>query len=85
MVKKDMIDLVAKELGLTKIAAEKTIHTVLDSIVDGALADGRAMYGKHRFIKKVRPARNGRNPKTGESLQIPEATTVVYRMSKQQA
>jgi integration host factor subunit beta len=34
------------------------------------------------FLVKSKPARNGRNPRTGESIQIPEKQVAIFRPGK---
>ena len=71
----------AKEYNLTLASAKETIVTVLDTITEMA-ADEPVRVGKHTFKTVVRKARVGRNPKTGESLNIPAKKVLVYKHAK---
>lgn len=77
--KTDVVDAVAKEFELTKAKAEEIAQFTLDSMYDMALDDGACVFGPHKMVKKVTPARKGRNPQTGESLNIPSKTKVAYK------
>ncbi len=71
MNKADLIEEVAKLLG-TKKDAQAAVDCVL-STVAGALKDGDAvtLVGFGTFKVDKRQARKGRNPRTGETLDIP--------------
>ncbi len=80
MNKRDLVECVAAELGGSRNAAEKAVKAVLDSILDGVERDGSvSIAGFGTFERKERAARTGRNPRTGESLEIPASTTVGFR------
>ena len=65
---------------ITKNTAEKAVKAVLDSILDGVERDGSvSIAGFGTFERKERAARTGRNPRTGESLEIPASITVGFR------
>ena len=80
MNKRDLVECVAAELGGSRTAAEKAVKAVLDSILDGVDRDGNvAIAGFGTFERKERAARPGRNPRTGETLEIPASSTVAFR------
>ena len=78
MTKADLVADVAKTNGLTRIDAEVVLQTVLDSIVE-ALNSGEKveLRGFDSFRHRERNPRQGRNPKTGEKVQVP-AKKVAY-------
>jgi DNA-binding protein HU-beta len=71
MNKGEFIDAVAERLDSTRPQAEKALTAVLDVITE-QLAKGQkiALTGFGAFEIQERPARTGRNPKTGEAIQI---------------
>ena len=80
MNKRDLVECVAAELGGSRTAAEKAVKAVLDSILDGVDRDGNvAIAGFGTFERKERAARTGRNPRTGETLEIHASSTVAFR------
>lgn len=81
MNKADLVAKIAEDHGITKADAERITTNVLDSLVQGAVDNGRASVGRHIFTKKERQARMGRNPQTGEAIQIPSRIQVVYKNS----
>ena len=83
MNKQDIIAQVHDVLGGTKADAERTVETVVDSIVSGLKkGDEVSIAGLGIFTAKMRPARTGRNPRTGESIQIPAMRVPKFRASK---
>ncbi|KXU92094.1 DNA-binding protein [Caballeronia megalochromosomata] len=83
MNKQELIDAVAFEAGTSKIAAEETINAVFETI-SKALAAGDTIqlirFGS--FGTGERAARTGRNPQTGETIEIAAAKTVKFTAGK---
>lgn len=75
MHKAELIDYIAKEYKCTKVEAENIINTFTGSITD-VLGKGEdvVLMGFGKFYSSKVEARSGRNPKTGESMQIPAYT-----------
>lgn len=71
MSKADLVEKIAKDAGISKAAAEKSVNSFI-SAVTGALKKGDAvtLIGFGTFSVGKRAARTGRNPKTGEILKI---------------
>jgi DNA-binding protein HU-beta len=76
MNKAELIDAVAAAAGLSKADAARSVEAVMGN-VSGALRRGEqvSLVGFGTFSVKHRAARAGRNPKTGETIQI-KATNV---------
>ena len=82
MNKGQLIEQVASEMGDTKAAASRAVDAVIASITNGIKADDSVtIVGFGTFSKKERAARTGRNPATGEPMQIRASTTVGFRAS----
>ena len=83
MNKADIIDKVHGVLGSTKADAERAVETMIDSIVTG-LTSGEevSIAGLGIFATKARPARQGRNPRTGETIHIKATRTAKFRAAK---
>jgi DNA-binding protein HU-beta len=81
--KSELIDAIAELSGLTKKDAEKALNGVLEA-VQKSLAKGEeisiANFGS--FKVKKRAARKGRNPQTGEEMQIPERNVISFSAGK---
>lgn len=84
MKKNEFIAVVAEKTGMTKKDAEKAAEAVFEAIEEVMVAgDKLQLTGFGTFKTKARPARMGRNPKTGESMEIAAATVPVFEAGKQ--
>ena len=84
MNKSELVEAVQKSLGkdATKRCAEDALGAVLSSIANGVKKDGKVqLIGFGTFEVKHRAARMGRNPKTGEAMQIKASKTVGFKCS----
>jgi DNA-binding protein HU-beta len=83
MNKADIINKIHEELGITKADAERAMDTMLSSIVD-TLKSGRevSIAGLGIFSAKLREARTARNPRTGESIEVPAMRVPKFRAAK---
>ncbi|MEL6587842.1 MAG: integration host factor subunit beta [Pseudomonadota bacterium] len=84
MIRSELIQKVADENPhLYQRDVEKIVNTIFDEIV-GALADGDRveLRGFGAFSVKQRDARVGRNPRTGESVQVEEKHVPFFKAGK---
>ena len=83
MNKQELINAVSNETGSTKTAAAETIDAFLATVTN-ALAKGDAvqLIGFGSFSTGARAARTGRNPRTGEALQLAASKTVKFTAGK---
>ncbi len=83
MNKQAIIDAVHAVLGGTKVQAEQAVDTVVDSITN-TLKRGEevSIAGIGIFSVKQRAAREARNPRTGESIQVPAMKVPKFRAAK---
>jgi DNA-binding protein HU-beta len=79
----ELADAVAEANDISKAKAKEVVNSVFSSIIDAAKrGDDVAINGFGRFSVKERPAREGRNPRTGEALKIPASKSLGFKMSK---
>ena len=83
MNRTDLINVVAAETGLTKKDVEAVVNATLDAIA-GALKEGDKvqLIGFGNFEVKEVAAREGRNPKTGETITIEAGKKPSFSASK---
>lgn len=83
MNKGDLIDAVAADTGLSKADATRAVESVLASITK-ALQGGQqvSLVGFGTFAVKKRAAREGRNPRTGEMIQIAASKVPGFKAGK---
>lgn len=83
MTKAELIDLIATKAELPKQKAEEIVNGLFDDIV-GALKNGDKVNisGFGTFSVSERKARTGRNPKTGEAIQIAASRAAKFKAGK---
>ncbi|WKZ26336.1 MAG: HU family DNA-binding protein [Candidatus Paceibacterota bacterium] len=83
MNKASIVEAVHAKIGGTKVQAEQAVDTVVDSIIS-ALKQGNevSIAGLGIFSVKTRAARTARNPRTGESIQVPSMKVPKFRAAK---
>lgn len=83
MNKIGLVKTTAEKVGMTKVDCERIIDGVLESIVE-TVAEGEVvkLVGFGNFEPKERAARLGRNPKTGETVDIAAKKSVVFKVGK---
>ena len=81
--KMDLVEKVAATIGSTKADAERAVETIIDTITN-CLKNGEevSVAGLGIFEAKTRAGRTGRNPRTGETIQIKSMRVPKFRASK---
>jgi len=80
MGKKELVELVAAQTGLTKADSARAVDAVFEGIQTGLKKEGKvAIVGFGTFSAKKRPARDGINPLTKEPLHIPAKTVATFK------
>ncbi|MBP7148061.1 MAG: HU family DNA-binding protein [Acidobacteria bacterium] len=84
MNKAELIDKIAADTGITKVAAARAIESMIEGVATSLRKGERmALVGFGTFTVAKRKGRTGRNPQTGATLVIPEKTIVRFRPSKE--
>lgn len=83
MNKTELIAAVAQAAEMKKVDAEKAVNAFA-SVVENELKAGQKvqLIGFGTFEAKERPARVGRNPRTGKELKVPASKAPVFKASK---
>ncbi len=83
MNKSELIDAIADAAGLTKADAGRALDATTDAIA-GALKKGNSvsLVGFGTFTVRHRAARTGRNPRTGETIQIKASNNPAFKAGK---
>ncbi len=83
MNKTELVDAVAESADLSKASAARAVDATLAAI-SGSLAQGDqvALIGFGTFLVRDRAARTGRNPRTGESIEIAAAKIPAFKPGK---
>ena len=83
MNKAELIQAVVAKSGLSKKDAEVALAAVIDSVTEALKAGEKvALVGFGTFAVKARAARTGKNPQTGEAIQIPASKVPAFVAGK---
>ncbi len=83
MNKTQLVDAVAQKSGLTKKDAEAAVNAMTAAIAEALKAGDKVqLIGFGTFEVKARAERNGRNPKTGETIKIAASKTPAFSAGK---
>jgi len=84
MTKADLIDEVSRLAELTRKDSEVIVETIFDSVVRSLRAgDKIEIRGFGSFRTRQRKPRTGRNPKTGEKVEVPAKKIPFFKPSKE--
>jgi len=84
MTKADLIDEVSRLVDLTRKESEVIVEVIFDSIVKSLRSgDKIEIRGFGSFRTRERQARIGRNPKTGERVEVPPKRIPYFKPSKE--
>lgn len=83
MNKSELIMKVAEDVDISKAKAEAAVNALINSVTEELKAGGTvALTGFGTFQVKERAARTGRNPQTGENIQIAAAKIPGFKAGK---
>jgi len=81
--KKDLVKKMAEVLECSQTQAKESLDNLLTLIQDSLVEDGEVNLSPlGKFVVAERAARKGRNPQTGEELDIPATNVAKFRVSK---
>lgn len=83
MNKTELIDKIAEDCDLSKVAAQRALDSIIDNVVQAVSGgDSVQLVGFGTFAAGERAERTGRNPRTGEEIKIAAAKTVKFTAGK---
>ncbi len=85
MTKSVLIEKIAEKVkGLTKKQTEVIVETIFESIMDTLAKGGKVeIRGFGNFKLRSRKSRKARNPKTGESVEVPPKKVPYFKVGKE--
>ena len=84
MTKADLIDEVSRAVEMTRKDSESIVDTIFDSIVKALRSNEKIeIRGFGSFRTRQRRPRTGRNPKTGDKVDVPAKTIPYFKPSKE--
>ncbi len=84
MTKQEVAALLKDRTGISQKQAVEAVEIFLESVKESLKAgDKVSLVGFGTFYLKAKEARNGRNPRTGEKIQIPPKAVVAFKPGKE--
>ena len=83
VIKRDIVNRVAEQMGITKVRAETAVDALFNAFKNALRRSERIeLRGFGVFIVKPRKSGVGRNPRTGEEVAIPPGNTIRFKPGK---
>jgi len=84
MNKAQLVEKMAQDAEISKSAASKALDSFMSNVADSVLKQGSAvsLVGFGTFKLANRAARTGRNPQTGETIEIKASRSVAFKPGK---
>ena len=83
MRKPELVDAIADQADLSKDKANQALNAVLEAITKALKSEDTVnLVGFGTFLQRSRAARTGKNPQTGEPIQIAASNTVAFKPGK---
>ncbi|MDZ4661113.1 MAG: HU family DNA-binding protein [Pseudomonadota bacterium] len=84
MTKADLINLISEKASITRVKAETVVNTVFDTITEALVKDDRIeIRGFGSFVNRAYNARQGRNPRTGEVIDVAQKRRPFFKVGKE--
>ncbi|MFT5302904.1 MAG: integration host factor subunit beta [Mariniblastus sp.] len=84
MTKKEIVKTISEEIGLTQLKTKEIVQKTFDAIIDALVSERRIELRNFGIFEvKKRASRDGRNPKTGEKVHVPEKLVVTFKPGKE--
>ncbi|AOX18706.1 MULTISPECIES: HU family DNA-binding protein [Acetobacteraceae] len=79
----ELVDQIAQELDVSKKEAADVVNAVFSAVTNAAVkGEEISVSGFGKFAVRTRPAREGRNPATGETIQLAESRSLGFTAAK---
>lgn len=84
MTKADLINLISEKAGITRVKAETVVNTIFDSMVEALQKGDRIeIRGFGSFVNRKYDAYKGRNPRTGEVIEVEQKKLPFFKVGKE--
>ncbi|MGF1579000.1 MAG: HU family DNA-binding protein [Gemmataceae bacterium] len=84
MTKKEIVKQISEEMGMTQLKTKEIVQRTLNAIVETLSREGRIELRNFGvFEVKQRKARNARNPRTGDRVEVESKNVVTFKPGKE--
>ena len=83
LTKSDLIETICAKANMTRVRAEELVYAVIDSMVEALMKDERIeIRGFGSFVNRNYDAYKGRNPRTGEAIDVSAKKLPHFKVGK---
>ena len=83
MIKSELIDKLAETENVSRTVAKRIVNTIFDTITEALIQGNRVELREFGILSvRTRKARTGRNPKTGQSVNVAEKKVPFFKAGK---
>lgn len=83
VTKRELVQRIAEKTGVQQVSAKEIIQTFLDEIIVELASGNRLEFRDFGvFEPKTKARRLARNPRTGDKVEVPEKTTVKFKIGR---
>lgn len=84
MTKADLINVIAEKAGITRVKSEAVVNTIFDSMTEALKHNNRIeIRGFGSFVNRMYGAYKGRNPRTGEVINVSQKKLPFFKVGKE--
>ena len=84
MTKSQLVSILAEKAGITRLKAETVVNTLFDSISEALIKGDRVeIRGFGTFVNRSYGAYQGRNPRTGDVIEVREKRVPFFKTGKE--
>jgi integration host factor subunit beta len=84
MTKADLINVISEKAGITRVKAETVVNTIFDSMIEALKRGDRIeIRGFGSFVNREYDAYKGRNPRTGEVIEVNKKRLPFFKVGKE--
>ena len=84
MTKADLINLISEKANITRVKAETVVNTVFDTMIEALMRNDRIeIRGFGSFVNREYDSYRGRNPRTGEVINVDEKKLPFFKVGKE--
>ncbi|MAE73600.1 MAG: integration host factor subunit beta [Bdellovibrionaceae bacterium] len=84
MTKADLINVISEKANITRVKAETVVNTIFDSMIEALMKNDRIeIRGFGSFVNREYEAYQGRNPRTGEVINVEQKRLPFFKVGKE--
>jgi integration host factor subunit beta len=84
MTKAEFVNVISEKAGITRVKAETVVNTIFDTMIEALMKENRIeIRGFGSFVNRLYDSYQGRNPRTGEVINVSEKKLPFFKVGKE--